>query len=176
MKSKDKQTNGDTVITENFIAGMRMASEMIRPAAVTFLDKMRLDKEENLRVEEILINEKYSGKKIEELELAVFGGDRERLDLVGDETDPGTGGHLVDRRTIGGHSGCGRRHPAGALNEQNMSVSGRGPGDVVRLARGNVGERIHAPGAVGGARRGRVGQRPAADRRHHRRDGGNGSG
>src|SRR4030095_8529951 len=55
-KEKMKKAGADTVITENFIAGMRMASEMIRPTVVTFLDKMLSDKDKNLRVEEIALN------------------------------------------------------------------------------------------------------------------------
>ncbi len=66
------KAGADSVISENFIAGMRMASEMIRPTVVSFLDKMLSDKDKNLRVEEILLNEKHSGKKILELGLEKF--------------------------------------------------------------------------------------------------------
>ncbi len=69
---KMEKAGADVVITENFISGMRMASEMIRPSAVNFLDKMRQDKEENLRVEEISIHKKYTGKKLTELGLENF--------------------------------------------------------------------------------------------------------
>jgi voltage-gated potassium channel len=66
------KAGADAVITENFIAGMRMASEMIRPTVVSFLDKMLSDKEKNLRVEEIHVHERHSGKKVAELEMDRF--------------------------------------------------------------------------------------------------------
>lgn len=71
-QQKMKKAGADTVITENFIAGMRMASEMVRPTVVSFLDKMLADKDKNLRVEEIVMKEKYSGMKISELEMQRF--------------------------------------------------------------------------------------------------------
>lgn len=71
-QQKMKKAGADTVITENYIAGMRMASEMVRPTVVSFLDKMFGDKDKNLRVEEISVGEKYSGKKIAEIEMAQF--------------------------------------------------------------------------------------------------------
>src|SRR4030095_8954245 len=71
-KDKMKKAGADTVITENFIAGMRMASEMIRPTVVSFLDKMLSDKDKNLRVEEITLNKKLAGKKINEIDMDQF--------------------------------------------------------------------------------------------------------
>jgi voltage-gated potassium channel len=71
-QQKMRKAGADSVITENFIAGMRMASEMIRPTVVSFLDKMLADKEKNLRVEEVQVDEKHSGKKISELEMTNF--------------------------------------------------------------------------------------------------------
>jgi voltage-gated potassium channel len=66
------KAGADTVITENFIAGMRMASEMIRPTVVSFLDKMLGDRDKNLRVEEISVNEKYAGKNLGETGMDKF--------------------------------------------------------------------------------------------------------
>lgn len=71
-QQKMKKAGADTVITENFIAGMRMASEMVRPTVVSFLDKMLADKDKNLRVEEILMKEKYAGKRIAEIDMERF--------------------------------------------------------------------------------------------------------
>jgi len=71
-QKKMRKAGADAVITENFIAGMRMASEMIRPTVVSFLDKMLSDKDKNLRVEEVHIHEKHSGKKVAELEMDKF--------------------------------------------------------------------------------------------------------
>ncbi len=71
-QQKMKKAGADTVITENFIAGMRMASEMVRPTVVTFLDKMLADKDKNLRVEEIEVSEKFHNKIISEIEMEHF--------------------------------------------------------------------------------------------------------
>lgn len=71
-QQKMKKAGADTVITENFIAGMRMASEMVRPTVVTFLDKMLADKDKNLRVEEIEVSEKFHNKIISEIEMEQF--------------------------------------------------------------------------------------------------------
>jgi len=71
-QQKMKKAGADSVITENFIAGMRMASEMIRPTVVSFLDKMLADKDRNLRVEEVHLHKKHSGKKIAELGMDDF--------------------------------------------------------------------------------------------------------
>jgi voltage-gated potassium channel len=70
--NKMEKAGADAVIKENSIAGMRMASEMIRPIVAIFLDKMLKEKDENLRVEEIPIHNKYANKKIAELELDNF--------------------------------------------------------------------------------------------------------
>jgi len=71
-QAKMKKAGADSVITENYIAGMRMASEMIRPTVVNFLDKMLGDKDKNLRVEEVHLGDKHHGKRIVELELENF--------------------------------------------------------------------------------------------------------
>jgi voltage-gated potassium channel len=67
--NKMRKAGADSVIIENFIAGMRMSSEMVRPNVTTFLDRMFVDSEKNLRVEEININNKHSGKRIAEFGL-----------------------------------------------------------------------------------------------------------
>ena len=52
---KMKRAGADSVVSPAFIGGMRMVSDMVRPAVVTFLDKMLYDKERTLRVEEVTI-------------------------------------------------------------------------------------------------------------------------
>jgi voltage-gated potassium channel len=52
-KNKMRKAGADGVILPEFIGGLRMASEMIRPEAVTFLDKMLKSGEEVFRVEDI---------------------------------------------------------------------------------------------------------------------------
>jgi voltage-gated potassium channel len=49
---KLKYAGADSVVSANFIGSMRLVSEMIRPAAVSFLDVMLKDKEKNWRIEE----------------------------------------------------------------------------------------------------------------------------
>lgn len=53
MTAKIKKNGADSVISPNFIGGMRIASEMLRPASVNFMDMMLRDKGQNIRVEEI---------------------------------------------------------------------------------------------------------------------------
>jgi voltage-gated potassium channel len=50
---KMKRAGADSVVSPSFIGGMRMVSDMVRPAVVTFLDKMLYDKEHVMRVEEV---------------------------------------------------------------------------------------------------------------------------
>ena len=50
------RVGADSVVSPNRIGGMRMASEIIRPSAVEFLDRMLQDKEGNLRVEEATVH------------------------------------------------------------------------------------------------------------------------
>lgn len=66
---KLKKAGADSVVSSSLIGGLRMVSEMVRPAVVTFLDKMLRDKERNLRIEEIAIVEgsQLAGKKAHDL-------------------------------------------------------------------------------------------------------------
>lgn len=59
VKSHDKikKAGADSVISPTYIGGMRMISEMVRPAVVTFLDMMLRDRERGLRVEEVRVGE-----------------------------------------------------------------------------------------------------------------------
>ncbi len=52
-----RQAGADAVVSPTAIGGMRLASEMIRPTVVQFLDLMLRDKEKNLRIEQIGIEE-----------------------------------------------------------------------------------------------------------------------
>lgn len=47
------RAGADAVVSPNRIGGMRMASEMVRPQVVTFLDQMLRGQEKRLRIEEI---------------------------------------------------------------------------------------------------------------------------
>lgn len=66
---KMKKAGADAVVSPTFIGGLRMASEMIRSTAVSFLDTMLRDREKNLRVEEITVSESFAGKSISTLNL-----------------------------------------------------------------------------------------------------------
>jgi len=67
---KMKAAGANRVISPTFIGGLRMASEMIRPAVVSFLDVMLRDENKNLRIEEIPA--RLPGKTLRDLELARF--------------------------------------------------------------------------------------------------------
>ncbi len=65
---KLKRVGADAVVSPNFIGGMRMASEMIRPQVVQFLDMMLKDRDANLRVEEVAVEpgSAWAGKTLHE--------------------------------------------------------------------------------------------------------------
>jgi voltage-gated potassium channel len=48
-----RQAGADAVVSPALIGGMRMASELVRPSVVNFLDTMLRDTKRNLRVEEV---------------------------------------------------------------------------------------------------------------------------
>jgi voltage-gated potassium channel len=51
---KIKRAGADGVVSPNFIGGMRMASEMLRPSVVRFLDEMLRD-QRAMRIEEVTV-------------------------------------------------------------------------------------------------------------------------
>lgn len=64
---KLRQVGADRVVMPNFIGGMRMVSEMLRPAVVTFLDVMLRDPDATIRVEELHVGaaSPLAGKTLE---------------------------------------------------------------------------------------------------------------
>jgi voltage-gated potassium channel len=68
MGDKMMRAGASTSVSPNMIGGLRMASELIRPHVVTFLDLMLKEKSKTLRVDEISIGAASSwvGKTIEE--------------------------------------------------------------------------------------------------------------
>jgi len=56
-ENKMRKAGADGVILPKFIGGLRMASQMIRPEAVTFLDKMLRSPDSVLRVEDITLRD-----------------------------------------------------------------------------------------------------------------------
>jgi voltage-gated potassium channel len=66
---KMSRVGADAVVSPSYIGGLRMASEMVRPTVVSFLDTMLRDSEKNLRVEEIAVSEPFVGKTVATLNL-----------------------------------------------------------------------------------------------------------
>lgn len=62
----------EKVISPNFIGGLRMASEMIRPSVTTFLDTMMRDQNQNLRIEDIALSSSFFYQKLAELNIEKF--------------------------------------------------------------------------------------------------------
>lgn len=72
--NKMQKAGADAVISPSLIGGLRMASEMIRPTVVSFLDTMLRDREKNLRVEEVSVPGSLIGKNLASLRLDRFPG------------------------------------------------------------------------------------------------------
>lgn len=72
---KIRRAGADEVVALNFIGGLRMASEMIRPHVTKFLDMMLRDKYSPMRVEEIHIpaHSPYIGKPVKEIVIKGIG-------------------------------------------------------------------------------------------------------
>ena len=71
MVEKLLRHGANSAISPNMIGGMRLASELIRPCVVSFLDLMLRDQSGTLRVEEITLAEgsPWIGKKLKEMDL-----------------------------------------------------------------------------------------------------------
>jgi len=66
--AKLRQAGADDVISPDFTGGMRIASAMIRPHVVSFLDEL-LRSDRGLRVEEVRIPENFAPMRLEEMRL-----------------------------------------------------------------------------------------------------------
>ena len=73
---KLKQVGTDSVVMPDYIGGLRMTSEMIRPHVVGFLDTMLRDKSGTIRVEEIVIQKgsRVEGKHLNETGILDING------------------------------------------------------------------------------------------------------
>lgn len=71
---KLSKVGADAVVSPSSIGGLRMASEMVRPTAVSFLDTMLRDSKINLRVEEARIPATFEGKSLASIGLKRFPG------------------------------------------------------------------------------------------------------
>jgi voltage-gated potassium channel len=54
---KLKKSGADAVVSPNYIGGLRLVSEMVRPSVVRFLDEMMRDRRAAYRIEEITLGE-----------------------------------------------------------------------------------------------------------------------
>lgn len=65
---KTRRAGADEIVSPDFTGGPRLASAMLRPQVVSFLDEM-LKTDNNLRLEEFRIPHAFSGKPLEVLNL-----------------------------------------------------------------------------------------------------------
>lgn len=57
---KIRRSGADAVVSPNYIGGMRLVSEMVRPAVVKFLDEMLRDKRAAYRIDEVTLGDRAS--------------------------------------------------------------------------------------------------------------------
>ena len=78
LEAKLRRAGADSVVSPNTIGALRMASEMIRPMVVDFLDSMLRSAQGNLRIHQIAVTKdsKLIGKKIME------SGLKDKFDLL----------------------------------------------------------------------------------------------
>jgi len=70
--AKIKLAGANNVISTNYIGGLRMASEMLKPSSTHVLDIMIGQKHKNIKMEEISVTEKEDGKMIGELKTGKY--------------------------------------------------------------------------------------------------------
>ncbi len=68
LEPKLRKAGANYVVSPNYIGALRMASEMIRPTVVNFLDSMLRSSRGNLRIHQVMVteNSQVQGKKISE--------------------------------------------------------------------------------------------------------------
>jgi voltage-gated potassium channel len=76
IADKLRSAGADSIVNPSRIGGLRMASELVRPTVVSFLDRMLRDKDSELRVEEVTVPEKAAaiGRTLESLRIFEVGG------------------------------------------------------------------------------------------------------
>ncbi len=70
-----RQSGADSTVSPGKIGGMRMASELLRPSVVTFLDQMLRDENRNLRIEEVHVDQgsALDRRQVDALHLHEYG-------------------------------------------------------------------------------------------------------
>ncbi|MBI4678389.1 MAG: NAD-binding protein [Elusimicrobia bacterium] len=93
VREKLFRSGADNVVNPSYIGGLRMASEMIRPATVGFLDSMMRDKGSSFRFEEIDVPQgsPFVGRRLSELKDAGAAGT-----LLVAVLDPETGKYEIN--------------------------------------------------------------------------------
>ena len=88
------RAGADSVVSSNIIGGMRLASEMIRPSVVEFLDVMLRDRERNFRVEQVTLHHgsRIIGKTLAEANI------RSHADVLVIAARQPTGGYVHNPR------------------------------------------------------------------------------
>jgi voltage-gated potassium channel len=74
MKNAEKMRSAgaDAIVSPTFIGGLRMASEMLRPSVVSFLDEMLRSDEGSLRIEEQAVPDSLVDRPLSDLGLTRF--------------------------------------------------------------------------------------------------------
>jgi voltage-gated potassium channel len=69
---KMQRAGADDVVSPTSIGGMRMASVMLRPAVVTFLDVMLRREDEHLRIEEVAVPAAFVGRPLSAIDFPSY--------------------------------------------------------------------------------------------------------
>jgi len=87
LQAKLKKAGADSVVSPNQIGALRLASEMIRPTVVDFLDSMLRSEQGNLRIHQVIVHDTSAnvGKKIADTGL----NDRFNLLVLGSKQEKG---------------------------------------------------------------------------------------
>lgn len=70
---KMRNAGANATVSPTAIGGLRMASEMVRPSVVTFLDTMLRDPTQQYRIEEVPVGAAAAGKSLQALNINVVG-------------------------------------------------------------------------------------------------------
>jgi voltage-gated potassium channel len=69
VQSKLLRAGADSAVASSFVGGLRLVSQLVRPAVVTFLDLMLRQKDSAVRFAEVEIGPDWSGKKLGDLKI-----------------------------------------------------------------------------------------------------------
>lgn len=73
-RAKLVKAGADAVVSANYIGGLRMASELVRPTVVSFLDVMMRKKDAVVRFAEVMVGVKHGGVSLKELDIRLRTG------------------------------------------------------------------------------------------------------